>query len=54
MEAAVIEGEGASEVLVSLGLMKKWDLIHDTFPLETVSDYLHRRTNKSKIAYSSI
>ena len=53
MEAAVIEGEGASEVLVSLGLMKKWDLIHDSFPQETVSDFLYRKTNKSKIAYSS-
>ena len=42
MEAAVIEGEGASEVLVSLGLMKKWDLIRDSFPQETVSDFLLR------------
>ena len=33
MEAAVIEGEGVAEVLVLLGLMKIWDLIHDTFPL---------------------
>ena len=54
MEAAVIEGEGASEVLVSLGLMKKWDLIHDSFPGETVSDFVTRVTNKSKIAYSSL
>ena len=54
MEAAVKEGEGTSEVLVSLGLMKKWDLIHDSFPQETVSDFLHRVTNKSKIAYSSL
>ena len=54
VEAAVIEGEGASEVLVSLGLMKKWDLIHDSFPQETVSDFLTRMTNKTKIAYSSL
>ena len=53
IESAVIEGEGASEVLVSLGLMKKWDLIHDTFPAETVSDFLQRKINKTKIAYSS-
>ena len=53
IESAVIEGEGASEVLVSLGLMKKWDLIHDTFPAETVSDFLQRKMNKTKIAYSS-
>ena len=54
MEAAVIEGEGASEVLVSLGLMKKWDIFHDTFPEETVSDFLERKTNKVKYAYSSL
>jgi len=24
-------GRGASEVLVSLGLLKKWDMIHDSF-----------------------
>ena len=54
MEAAVIEGEGASEVLVSLGLMKKWDIMYDTFPEETVSDFLEMKTNKVKFAYSSL
>ena len=54
MEAAVIAGEGASEVLVSLGLLKKWDMIHDTFPEETVSDFMQRMTNKHKLAYSSL
>ena len=44
--------KGASEVLVSLGLMKKWDLIHDTFPHETVSDFIYK-TNKPKLAYST-
>ena len=32
VEAAVIQGEGSKEVLVSLGLMKSWDLIHQSFP----------------------
>ena len=27
VECAVIEGDGAKEVLVSLGLMKKWDIL---------------------------
>ena len=53
MECTVIEREGASEVLVSLGLMKKWDIIH-TFPEETVSDFVARKTNKVKFAYSSL
>ena len=48
IEAAVIEGEGAAEVLISLALMKKWDLIHDSFPSETISDYMTRKTNKVK------
>jgi len=47
MEAAVIAGEGASEVLVSLGLLKKWDMIHDSFPEETVSDCIQRVTKKT-------
>ena len=54
MEAAVIAGEGAAEVLVSLGLLKKWDMIHDTFPEETISDFMQRVTNKHKLAYSSL
>ena len=53
IESAVIEGEGASEVLVSIGLMKKWDLIHDSFLTETVSDFLQQKMNKTEIAYSS-
>ena len=47
IEAAVIQGEGSKEVLVSLSLMKSLDLIHQSFPSETVSDYLYRLTNKS-------
>ena len=54
VEAAVIEGEGAAEVLISLALMKKWDIIHDSFPCETISDYMTRKTNKVKYAYSSL
>ena len=54
VERAVIEGEGAKEVLISLGLMKKWDLIHQTFPHETITDYLNSLNNKSGIAYQSI
>ena len=54
VEAAVIRGEGTKEVLVSLGLMKSWDIIHQTFPEETVSDYLYKLTNKSSLAYSSL
>ena len=53
MEAAVIEGQGFKKILVSLGLMKKWDLIHQLFPNETVSDFVFKLNNKSRLAYSS-
>ena len=54
IEAAVIQGEGSKEVLVLLGLMKSWDLIHQSFPSETVSDYMYRLNNKGFQAYSSL
>ena len=55
VEAAVIECEGSKEVLISLGLMKKWDLIHSLFPNERVSDFMIRMTNESSFqAYSSL
>ena len=54
VEAAVIRGEGTKEVLVSLGLMKAWDIIHQSFPEETVTDYLFKLNNKSSLAYSSL
>ena len=34
--------------------MKKWDLIHDSFPCETISDYMTRKSNKVEFAYCSI
>ena len=54
VEAAVIRGEGTKEILVSLSLMKSWDLIHQSFPFETVSDYFYKMNNKSSLAYSSL
>ena len=40
--------------LISLQLFKKWDLVHDTFPYQTVSDYISKKNNKSFKAYSSL
>ena len=34
--------------------MKKWDLIHGSFPRETINDYMTRKTNKVKYVYSSL
>lgn len=41
VEAAVIESE-KKETLISLGLLKKWDLLHDSFPFQTISDYVNQ------------
>ena len=49
MEAAVVESE-KKETLISLDLLKKWDLVHDSFPLQTVSDYVKsKKINVSKL-----
>ena len=53
-EAAVIEGEGSKETLISLDLLKKWELIHSSFPHETISDYVDKKYNKKYQAYSSL
>ena len=39
VEAAVIRGEGPKEIIVLLSLMKSWNMIHQSFPEETVSEY---------------
>ena len=50
----MVRGEGTKEILVSLSLMKSWDIIHQSFPEETVSEYILKQNNKSSIAYSSL
>ena len=50
----MIEGEGAKEILISLNLLKKWDIVHAYFPNETVSDYFIEIINTRYQAYSSL
>lgn len=45
VEAAVIHGD-SKETLVSLQLLKKRDLIHDSFPHQTISDYIISKSKK--------
>ena len=52
VKAAVIE-EDQKETLVSLELLKKWDLIHSSFPFRTISDYIDKKMNKKYQAYST-
>ena len=48
VRAAVLEGNNSErEILISLELLQKWDLVHPSFPMETVSSYI-LSMNKSK------
>ena len=53
VEAAVIQGD-RRETLISLQLLKKWDLIHDSFPNQTISDHIVNKSNKKYAAYSML
>ena len=49
LEVAVIEGvEGNKEILVSLKLMKTWKMVHETFPRETVENFIIRINKENK------
>ena len=52
VEAAVIQGE-RKEMMISIQLFKKWDILHDSFPFQTVSDYIVSKDNKQYQAYST-
>ena len=53
VEAAIIQGD-RKEMLIFLQLLKKWDIIHDSFPFQTVSDYIVSKDNKQYQAYSTL
>ena len=46
MEVAIIKEIDVKEVSVSPSLMKKWEVIHETFLFETVTQYVERVTNE--------
>ena len=55
VEAAVIEGKSSKETDTNFAeLIEKWDLVHASFPNETVLDYMMKITNKRYQAYSSL
>ena len=54
VEAAVTRSN-KKETLISLGLLKKWDLVHDSFPHQTILDYIYsKQRNKALKTYSSV
>ena len=50
IECAVIEGNGAREILISLEYLKRWGIVHETFPCENLDDYLSRKFFNNKPA----
>lgn len=55
VRAAVLEGNTSErEILISMELLQKWDIIHPTFPMETVTQYFNSiNKHKKKKIYSS-
>ena len=49
---AALTRSNKKETLISLSLLKKWDLLHDTFPYQTISDFIYSKRNKVMKAYS--
>ena len=39
MDVAIQGQNGAKEVMVSLELMKSWDILHESFPHKTIFQY---------------
>ena len=56
IDCAVIDGGKNKETLISIDYLKKWNLIHQTFTLETIDDYLERKfkNNKYSTLYSRL
>ena len=46
IECAVIDGNGARETLISLDSLKKWGILHDTFPHENLDDFISKKISQ--------
>ena len=55
LECAVIDAGSAREILISLDYLKKWGILHPTFPYENLDDFVSRKfLNKSTCYYSDV
>ena len=55
LECLVLRGNSVDrEILVSCDTLMKWDLIHDTFGRETVTDFIHRNSTHYNISNSKL
>ena len=51
LRCLILRGSGVDrEILISCKMLKKWNLIHDTFPHETVDDFVKRKLKLRKVA----
>ena len=52
IDCAVIDGGKSKETFISIDYLKKWNLLHQTFPLETIDDYVERKSKNNR--YSTL
>ena len=51
LRCLILRGSGVDrEILISCKMLKRWNLIHDTFPHETVDNYVKRKLKLPKVA----
>ena len=51
LRCLILRGSGMDrEVLISCKMLKRWDLLHETFPHETVRQYVKRKLKLQKVA----
>ena len=55
LECALLDGNGSRETLISLEIIKKWGILHATFPYESLEDFVNRKyLNKNTAYYSDV
>ena len=56
IKCAVIDAGKSRETLISIEYLKKWNLLHPTFPFESVDNYVERKSkdNKYSALYTSL
>ena len=57
IEVAVIDGGAEKEILISLHYLKKWDMVHPSFPRQTISEFCNKDADSeinSLYAYSAL
>ena len=51
LRCLILRGSGVDrEILISCKMLKRWNLIHDTFPHETVDNFVKRKPKLQKVA----